>query len=260
MRFDTGIHPRQWHRGAWLLAFLIAALGLLLTHRPTGGGAYAMEPAPPPPEGWPPEAAAPDATPADDAIEAPPPVVEEMKSDRSKAPGHQGSGFVAEIVDSSYSVGPAEFFALDLPTKNGNARAVHLFGTVTTKGKKDIIVRLFRAADYDLWLKQKSGRKPQAFFTSQRSSNLTLDQDLPVGEPVVLLLDNGYSIRTPKKVICQLQLRYERGPTETFDTEGGKIAGSVTGKGDVPEDNLPTPRSNSDQELPPPPPPPPSGY
>lgn len=236
MRFDTGIHPRQWHRGAWLLAFLIAALGLLLTHRPTGGGAaYAMEPAPPPGEG--------------------------MKSDGSTAPRYQGNGYLAEIVDSSYVVGPAEFFALDLPTNRGDARAVHLFGTVTTKGKKDIIVRLFRAADYDLWLKQKSGRKPQAFWTSPRSSNLTLDQDLPAGVPVVLLLDNGYSIRTPKRVICQLQLRYERNPTETFDTEGGSAAGSAAQtKSDTVEDNLPAPRSNSDQELPPPPPPPPSGY
>jgi hypothetical protein len=237
MRFDTGIHPRQWHRGAWLLAFLIAALGLLLTHRPTGGVAYAMQ------------APDPASTPQDPA----------SPTEEAPAPPNSTSGFVSEIVDSSYSVGPAEFFALDLPTKSGNARAVHLFGTVATKGKKDIIVRLFRAADYDLWLKQKSGRKPQAFFTSERSSSLTLDQDLPAG-PVVLLLDNGYSIRTPKKVICQLQIRYERNPTETFDTEAGKIAGSVTGKGDLPEDNLPTPRSNSDQELPPPPPPPPSGY
>jgi hypothetical protein len=121
------------------------------------------------------------------------------------------------------------------------------------------VVRLFRSADYDQWLKMKSGRKPQAFWTSPRSGNLTLDQDLPAGEPVVLLLDNGYSIRTPKKVICQLQLRYQRNGTDTFDTEGGTTSGAPVAKPDS-DDNLPTPRSNNDEEMPAPPPPPPSGY
>src|SRR6185503_19993863 len=107
------------------------------------------------------------------------------------------------------------------------------------------------------WLKQKSGRKPQAFWTSQRSGNLTLDQDLPP-EPVVLLLDNGYSIGTTKKVTCQLQIRYQKNGTETSDTEDGGI--TVAPKTDAVPDNLPPPRSNSDDELPPPPPPPPSGY
>lgn len=232
MRFDTGIHPRQWHRGAWLVAFLLAALVLLLTHRPSGGRAFAMEP---------------------DPVPSPPPAEETSAALR-------GNGYVAEIVDSSYTVGPAEFFALDLPTNQGGAKAVHLFGTVTTKGKKDILVRLFRSADYDRWLKQKSGRKPQAFWTSARSGNLTLDQDLPAGEPVVLLLDNGYSIRTSKKVTCQLQLRYQRGP-ETFGTEGGGAGGAgVVSKPEPSDDNLPTPRANTDDEMPAPPPPPPSGY
>jgi len=259
MRFDTGVHPRQWHRGAWILALLLAALVLLLSHRPTGGRAFAMEPDPPT-EGLPPEAAAPDANPPDDAIVVPP-IEEDMKSGRSAAPGRSGPGYVAEILDSSYTVGPAEFFALDLPTRQAGARAVHLFGTVTTKGKKDIVVRLFRSADYDRWLKQKSGRKPQAFWTSPRSGNLTLDQDLPPGEPVVLLLDNGYSIRTPKKVTCQLQLRYQRNGTETFDTEGGGVSGSgVVAKPAPSDDNLPPPRANTDEEMPAPPPPPPSGY
>jgi len=239
MRF-TGIHPRQWHRGTWILALLLAALVLLLTHRPTGGRALAMEP------------------PAGNAAGQPTP---SMSSDAGQAHVNEGTGYVAEIIDSSYTVGPAEFFALDLPTNAPGAKAVHLFGTVTTKGGKDIIVRLFRAGDYDRWLKQKSGRKPQAFWTSARSRNLTLDQELPPGEPVVLLLDNGFSIRTPKRVSCQLQLRYLRNGTETFDTEGGGIAGSPEGsKTAAPEDNLPTPRSNADQELPPPPPPPPEGY
>ncbi len=243
MRFDSGIHPRQWHRGAWLLAFLLAALVLLLTHRPSGGRAFAMEP---------------------DPVPTPPPVQESPPPSAEPAPGspeRQGAGYVAQILDSSYTVGPAEFFALDLPTHPVGARAVHLFGTVTTKGKKDIVVRLFRSADYDLWLKQKSGRRPEAFWTSPRSANLTLDQDLPAGQPVVMLLDNGYSIRTPKRVTCQLQLRYQRNGTDTFDTEGGGTAGSAAvAKPAPPDDNLPTPRSNADEEMPAPPPPPPSGY
>ncbi|HEY2924029.1 MAG TPA: hypothetical protein VGJ98_03580 [Candidatus Eisenbacteria bacterium] len=274
MRFDPGIHPRQWHRGAWLLAFLSGALVLLLTHRPTGGRAFAMEPSPVPPPVQ-------ESPPPSEAVTVPPvesiPPAESAPTGEGASPvegltpaseappvpaaPRSGSGYVAEIVDSSYTVGPAEFFALDLPMIQPGAKAVHLLGTVTTKGKKDIVVRLFRASDYDRWLKQKSGRKPQAFWTSPRSGSLTLDQDLPAGVPVVLLLDNGYSIRTPKKVICQLQLRYQRDGTETFDTEGGKVAGSGTGtKTERIDDNLPAPRSNSDLELPPPPPPPPTGY
>src|SRR6267143_6892996 len=233
MKLGTGIHPKQWHRGAWILLLAIAALVLVLTHRPSGGRAFAQE-----------------------VPETTQPPGEGMKSEPST-----GNGYVAEIIDSSYIVGPAEFFALDLPTQANGARAVHLFGTVTTHGKKDIMVRLFKSSDYDRWLKQKSGRKPEAFWTSPRAATLTLDQDLPPGEPVVLLLDNGYSIRTPKKVSCQLQLRYQRNGTEAFDTEGGKIAGSGAGtKTDTVQDNLPPPRSNTDEELPPPPPPPPSGY
>jgi len=256
MRFDTGVHPKHWHRGAWIVAFLLAALVLLLSHRPSGGRAFAMEPDPAPTTPTTTETS----PPPDDVLKVPP-VEEDMKSDRPAAPAAKGPGYVAEIVDSSYMVGPAEFFALDLPTRQAGASAVHLFGTVTTKGKKDIVVRLFRSADYDRWLKQKSGRKPQAFWTSPRSGSLTLDQDLPPGEPVVLLLDNGYSIRTPKKVTCQLQLRYQRNGAVTFDTEGGGVSGSgVVAKPEAPDDNLPTPRSNTDEEMPAPPPPPPSGY
>jgi len=248
MRF-IGIHPRQWHRGTWIIALLLAALVLLLTHRPIVGRAFAVEP----PAG--------DTQSSESAPQAPEGSgTPSMASDAGPAHASQGNGYVAEIVDSSYTVGPAEFFALDLPMSMPGAKAVHLFGTVTTKGKKDIVVRLFRAGDYDRWLKQKSGRKPEAFWTSQRSRNLTLDQDLPPGEPVVLLLDNGFSIRTPKQVSCQLQLRYQRNGTESFDTEGGGVSGSPATTAPAPEDNLPTPRSNSDQEMPPPPPPPPEGY
>jgi hypothetical protein len=244
MKLGTGIHPRHWHRGAWILLLVLAALALVLTHRPSGGTAFAATLSDPDPSG--------------DAIQVPP-IEEEMKGMKSE-PSHPKTGYVAEIVDSSYTVGPAEFFALDLPTTAGGSHATHIFGTVTTKGKKDIIVRLFKASDYDRWLKEKSGRIPRAFWTSPRSGNLTLDQDLPTGEPVVLLLDNGYSIRTPKKVSCQLQLRYQKG-TETFDTEAGTVSGAAAApKTDEGEpDNLPAPRTNTDDEMPPPPPPPPSG-
>jgi hypothetical protein len=218
MKFYTGIHPRHWHRGAWLLAFLIAAMAT--------------------------------AQPASDAS-------------AGTAPQPTSDGWISEVVNSSYTVGPAEFFALDLPTNKPDAKAVHLSGTVTTQGRgKDIIVRLFRGADYDRWLKQKSGRKPQALWTSPRSRSLTLDRDLPPGEAMVLLLDNGYSVRTPKLVTCQLQIRYSRNPTDTFDTEGSSAPATThTGtSGDTTPDNLPTPRSNTDEEMPAPPPPPPSGY
>jgi len=251
MKLHTGLHPRNWHWGAWVVLIVLAVLVLVLTHRPTVGYAMQQDPSTTTPDVTTP---APDATTTDpsalpDVSATPPPA----------ATGAAGNGYVAEIVDSSYFVGPAEFFALDLPTQASGARATHLFGTVTTQGKKDIMVRLFKATDYDRWLKQKSGRKPEAFWTSRRASSLTLDQDLPP-EPVVLLLDNGYSIRTPKRVNCQLQLRYQR--NGDFQTEGGGVAGTpgTAIKSDVPDDNLPTPRSNNDEEMPAPPPPPPSGF
>ncbi|MGH7680531.1 MAG: hypothetical protein ACRENN_00925, partial [Candidatus Eiseniibacteriota bacterium] len=78
-----------------------------------------------------------------------------------------GNHFVAEIVDSSYTVGPAEFFALDMPTDPEGAHAVHLSGTVTVTDKKgDIIVRLFRAQDYQQWLKKRGGDKAGPVWTS----------------------------------------------------------------------------------------------
>jgi hypothetical protein len=253
MKIGTGIHPKHWHWGAWVLLVVLATVVLLLTHRPSGGTAFAAELQQAPADSIPSDSdflPPPDdtGTPAPDATAEPPASV--------KAAAGDGNGYVAEIVDSSYTVGPAEFFALDLPTKAPGAHAVHLFGTVSTHGKKDIVVRLFKSADYDRWLKIKSGRKPQAFWTSARSSNLTLDQDLPP-EAVVLLLDNGYSIRTSKKVTCQLQLRYERGGAMD---EGGNPIASPAPKPAPSDDNLPTPRANTDDEMPAPPPPPPSGY
>ena len=237
MRFGTGIHPRHWHVGAWLLAILLLLLALLLSHRSSGGLAYA-DPATEPPAG---------------------------ATQPSAGATEPDTGYIAEIADSTYTIGPAEFFALDLPTVQPEWRAVHLFGTASTKGKgKDIIVRLFKAKDYDHWLKQKSGVKAEPFWSSTKAKSMTLDQVLPPGEPVVLLLDNGYSIRTAKKVSLQLQLRYERNPTETFDTESASKAagyqGTVRAPADTSQDDMPPPRSNTEEEMPPPPPPPPEGY
>jgi len=256
MKIGTGIHPRNWHWGAWVLLVVLAAVVLVLTHRPSGGMAFAAElqQAPADSATTPTD---PDIAPPPDDTAAPPPDATPEPPASIKAATGDGNGYVAEIVDSSYTVGPAEFFALDLPTKAPGAHATHIFGTVTTAGKKDIMVRLFKSSDYDRWLKIKSGRKPLAFYTSPRSHSLTLDQDLPP-EPVVLLLDNGYSIRTPKKVMCQLQLRYQRG--DAIDEGGNPIASpSVAPKPAPSDDNLPTPRANTDDEMPPPPPPPPSG-
>jgi len=229
MRLGTGIHPRHWHAGAWLLAAVLLLLALLLSHRPSSGVAYA-EPA----------------------------------ADPAAGSTQTDSGYITEVVDSTYTIGPAEFFALDLPTIQPDWRAVHLFGTVSTKGRgKDIIVRLFKAADYDHWLKQKSGVKAGPLWSSAKARNLTLDQALPPGEPIVLLLDNGYSIRTSKSVSLQLQLRYERNGAVSEGAEGASETGSevrTKAPADTSEADMPPPRSNTEEEMAPPPPPPPTGY
>jgi hypothetical protein len=72
-----------------------------------------------------------------------------------------------------------------------------------------------------------------------------------------LLLDNGFSLRTPKVVNCQLQLQYVSAG-ESFNTEGAPP--SAARPPDAPPDNLPTPRSNEEENIPPPPPPPPDSY
>src|SRR5438477_583541 len=90
MRFDTGVHPKQWHRGAWVVAFLLAALVLLLSHRPSGGRAFAMEPDPAPTTPTTTDAS----PPPDDALKVPP-VEEDMKSDRSAAPAAKKSDLPA---------------------------------------------------------------------------------------------------------------------------------------------------------------------
>ena len=183
----------------------------------------------------------------------PAPVVDVVPSFDEAEPGG-GHRYLAEIVDSVFAVGPAEFFALDLPADPEGARAVHLSGTVSVADRKgDIIVRLFRAADYQSWLKKKGGQKAAAFWQSKRSRSIALDHDLPQGTRVVVLLDNGYSVRTPKRVRAQLQIQYEHtGATAA-------AAATVPASQAPPADDLIVPRSNTEEEIPPPPPPPAEG-
>jgi hypothetical protein len=168
--------------------------------------------------------------------------------------GLPGDSYVAEVVDSTFFVGPAEFFALDLPTKGQGTEATHLSGTVSATGKGDIMVRLFSGIEYDRWLKKRGGPVAKPFWVSSKSRVVNVEQPLPVGQAVVLLLDNGYSIRTPKRVHCQLQIQYRR--------LGVPISGGAPDQtAPLPksgDDVVPTPRSNEEQDtLPPPPPPPP---
>jgi hypothetical protein len=160
---------------------------------------------------------------------------------------------LAEIVDSTYFVGPAEFFALDLPAVGPmGGHSVHLFGDVAVLGgKRDIIVRLFRAPDYQRWLKRRGGDEGKPFWTSPRSRSIRLDQPLPAGEPVVLLLDNGYSIRTPKRVRCQLQIQYADASATAPPSGSSPPQEAAPKEGDI------VPRSNAEEDVPPPPPPPP---
>jgi hypothetical protein len=78
----------------------------------------------------------------------------------------------------------------------------------------------------------------------------------------VLLLDNGYSIRTPKHVSCQLQIQYLRTGAAPAQAAGRTGPGDSTGgsSGVYDEANPVSPRGNTDNEIPPPPPPPPAGY
>jgi hypothetical protein len=161
--------------------------------------------------------------------------------------------YVVEVVDSLFRVEPAEFLALDLPTSTPGARAIHLLGTVNVTDRKgDIIVRLFRAPEYQNWLKKRGGEKGNAFWSSRRSRALTLDQDLPQDVPIVLLIDNGYSVRTPKTVRTQLQIQYERNGVAVT-----RASGAPGTSGTASEDDIITPRANTEEETPPPPPPPP---
>ena len=166
-------------------------------------------------------------------------------------PGRQGGYFVSELIDSTYFIGPAEFLALDLPSSMRGASAVHVFGEVSVlgSGKRDIIVRLFRASDYQNWLKRRGGVNSKALWTSPRARNVKVDQTLPAGTPVVLLLDNGYSIRTPKRVRAQIQLHFGSGsPTD--------LVREVPPVPPAPQEGDIVPRENTDESVPPPPPPP----
>jgi hypothetical protein len=169
-------------------------------------------------------------------------------ADSESAP--PGNRYVAEIIDTAYTVGAAEFFALDLPAVVEGANADHLSGTISMAEKKgDIIVRVFRSADYPGWLKKRDLQHSNPLWSSKRARTINVDLDLPPGTPITLLLDNGYSIRTPKKVHLQLQMQYvSTGPAPPATPE--KSAGSA-------EDDIVTPRSNTEEESPPPPPPPP---
>ena len=161
--------------------------------------------------------------------------------------------YVSEVVDSIFNVGPAEFYALDLPVQPEGARAIHLLGTVNIADRKgDIIVRLFRGPEYQNWLKKRGGDHSNAFFVSKKLRTISLDMDLPDG-PVVLLLDNGYSVRTPKHVRTQLQIQYER----TGAVQASSVPGS-TDAGVPPPDDFIAPRANTEEDAPPPPPPPPA--
>jgi hypothetical protein len=158
--------------------------------------------------------------------------------------------FVSEVIDSTYFVEPAEFLALDLPIRTSSgALAAHLLGDVTVVGgRHDIIVRLFRAADYQNWLKRRGGRQAGPLWSSPRQRIVRLDQELPPGTPLVLLIDNGYSLRTPKRVRMQIQLQYQGDPGAQISAQPAR----APQEGDV------TPRENADDEFPPPPPPPPA--
>ena len=185
-----------------------------------------------------------------------------MLPEGGAAPRQEGlpaDSYVAEVIDSTFFVGPAEFFALDLPTIGQGVQATHLTGVITASGgKRDIIVRLFSGREYDRWLKKRGGATARPFWISPKARSIALDQDLPAGEPVVLLLDNGYSIRTPKRVHCQLQIQYRRldGASVPRAARSNPAASLGLRGGD---DVVPTPRSNEEENLPPPPPPPPSG-
>ena len=161
--------------------------------------------------------------------------------------------YVAPLIDTKYSVGPAEFLGIDMPADPPGAKAVRLIGTIQVEGQGDIQVRLFRAADYQNWLKKRGGRKAEPYWTSKKLRKIDMDHPLTPGQPVVLVIDNGYSVRTPKKVKTLLQIQYERTGAVPAST-----ASTGTGVGKPVEDDFIVPRSDTEEVIPPPPPPPPS--
>ena len=219
---------------------VIVALILALN----GAGSAAAEPSVTPPDQ---SGFAPEVAPTPDTM----PSFGDKDPELSRGGASSGQHFVAEIVDSSFTVGPAEFFAVELPADPAGARAAHLLGTISVTDKKgDIQIRLFRARDYQAWLKKRGGEKAGAFWVSKRSRSVTLDQDLPQDGPFIVLLDNGYSMRTTKHLRAQMQIQYEW-------TNGQPVAigRDSTAVGSV--DDIITPRANTEEDIPPPPPPPP---
>ena len=235
--------PRTWPAGTAALA-AAAVFGAALCAASLGRAADDLPPPPP----------AADSSWTDTPItpvESPAPS-DETSGESAPSPTALPPGrFVAEVIDSTYFVEPAEFFAIDLPvTARSGAQAVHILGDVSVVGgRRDLIVRLFRSTDYMNWLKRRGGRQVGPLWSSNRQRSVHLDQDLPIGTSIVLLLDNGYSLRTPKRVRVQIQLQYQG--------EGG--AQNVSAQPHVPEEGDITPRSNTDEEAPPPPPPPAGG-
>lgn len=247
MRLGSGIHPERWSLRAWLLALALLLLALALTHRPTGGEAAALAAADPGSGSGEPGAAA---------------TGEIAPGEEDLLPLGEGARYVAEVVDSTFVVSPAQFLGLDLPRDPAGARAIHLAGTVSVRGRdRDIILQLFRTSDYNTWLKQDGGRRAEPLWKSRKARTHNLDLVLPRGGPFVLLLDNGYSIRTPKYVSCQLQIQYGR-----LKDAGALPAAASAAPAPARSDSAPggenpvTPRSNTEDVPPPPPPPPPGGY
>lgn len=159
--------------------------------------------------------------------------------------------YVAPLIDTSYSVGPAEFLGIDMPADPPGAKAVRLIGTIQVEGQGDIQVRLFRAADYQNWLKKRGGRKAEPYWTSKKLRTINMDHPLTSGQPVVLVIDNGYSVRTPKRVKTLLQIQYQR-------TGAVPASTAASGTSHPAEDDFIVPRSDTEEVVPPPPPPPPS--
>jgi hypothetical protein len=226
------------------LVLLIAGLAFGL---PRAGSAQDSTPPPPPPAD-----SSDDASPAPPAGTAPAPSTSAPQAtppSESVPPGR----FMAEVLDTTYFVEPGQFFALDLPIHSqGGAVAAHIFGDVSVvAGRHDIIVQLFRSSDYQYWLKRRGGHRADPIWSSSRQRAVRLDQELPQGTPLVLLLDNGYSLRTPKRVRVQIQLQYQGEPGSPQAVSAQPAAHAAPQEGDV------VPRSNADNESPPPPPPPP---
>jgi hypothetical protein len=219
-----------------LLVTALLAGGLLLAGLFTPGVRAADESTPPPPI---------EETPG---VAPPPASTSESETITPSEPLPSGR-FVAEVIDSTYFVEPAQFFALDLPVRaQGGALAAHIMGDVSVVGgRHDIIARLFRASDYQDWLKRRGGRQANPIWSSKRARSVHIDMELPQGTTMVLLLDNGYSLRTPKRVRVQVQLQYQG--------EGGRAV-SAQPAAHVPEEGDVTPRANTDDSAPPPPPPP----